>query len=924
MALQTQGQNETGMTVSLQQSSLTDSLPSQVLPLAEATRESLCGGKAAGLAKALELGLPVPDGYVVTNHALQQFLETNDLGSRIDALISSMAEQEITKLRTASRTISGWILDTSLPPGILDSLEARLEITANCQPLIVRSSAVGEDSTEASFAGQLDSFLDIRSIEELEVALKQCWASYWSERSLSYQVSTGKSLQGMAVVVQQQVDSRVAGVLFTKSPMQHAGDSHQYMLGEYCYGQGTKLVSGQINPGRFHIFRHDLSWEKLSAPEQPDSEVDSSDLDSAWIRPLADAALKLETYHQRPQDIEWSIDHFGNLFIVQSRPIVLQSDASSTAALVRWSNANVRENFPDPITPLLYSVASAGYRNYFRNLGLALGISRARIAAMDAPLTNIIGVHGARIYYNLSSIHSVIRMAPFGDRLVSYFNSFVGATETAPASPGDRQFLDLDRSRIRQFLELARIAVKSAWQFLFLKRRISRFETRVDRFAAATSPAALQSMGIIELRNNIRAFMDIRLNRWTDAGLADAASMICYGILNSLLRGSFPENNQSALPNNLLKGVTGLVSSEPVFDLWILSRMILQDEKLRGLFTSQPGDAIVDAMREPKTGSALSEFSAAFDDYLEKWGFRCSGELMLTVPSFQENPAALIDILKTYLHVKGASPSEVLDQQKSQREEQTRTVLEQIAGNRNYNLLQRLGRKTLVRWFLQWTQGAISLRERARLKQALLYSRLRRIAIRMGECLTDNQLLAQADDIFYLTCQEIDELASSRAMFSSSTRDLVDLRRREHARLGAMEPPDSFVMEEGTYLDEKVYTGGNGSTAGDSGEGILEGTPACGGKIQGRATVLHDVSQADQLNAGDILITTQTDPGWAHVFFLIKGLIIERGGMLSHGAILAREFGIPAIVGVHNATGRIPQHATVYLDGDRGQAHVVE
>lgn len=352
--------------------------------------------------------------------------------------------------------------------------------------------------------------------------------------------------------------------------------------------------------------------------------------------------------------------------------------------------------------------------------------------------------------------------------------------------------------------------------------------------------------------------------------------------------------------------------------------MILQDEKLRELFTSQPGDAIVDAMREPETGAALSEFSRAFDDYLEKWGFRCSGELMLTVPSFQENPVALIDILKTYLDVKGASPVEVLDQQKSLREEQTRMVLAQIAGNHSYNLFQRLARKILVRRFLQWTQGAISLRERARLKQALLYSRLRRIAIRMGECFTENQLLTNTDDIFYLTYQEIDELASSRSMFSSSTRDLVDLRRSEHARLGAMEPPDSFVMEEGTYLDENVYIRETGSTAGDSGEDILEGTPACGGKIQGRATVLRDVSEADQLNAGDILITTQTDPGWGHVFFLIKGLIIERGGMLSHGAILAREFGIPAIVGVHNATGRIPQHATVFLDGERGQAHVLE
>ena len=177
---------------------------------------------------------------------------------------------------------------------------------------------------------------------------------------------------------------------------------------------------------------------------------------------------------------------------------------------------------------------------------------------------------------------------------------------------------------------------------------------------------------------------------------------------------------------------------------------------------------------------------------------------------------------------------------------------------------------------------------------------------------------------FFLTYREIDELASSRAMFSHNTPELISLRRSEHERLGAMELPDNFLMEEGTYLDKEVYAKNASANSKATDSSLLEGRMACGGKIQGRATVLRDVSESSQLNAGDILITTQTDPGWAHVFFLIKGLIIERGGMLSHGAILAREFGIPAVVGVHKATERIPQHATVILDGDRGRVHVLE
>ena len=894
------------------------------LPLAEAHRESLCGGKAAGLARAMELDIPVPDGFVVTNHAFEAFLQHEGLGARIDALLTSLPVQDIARLRTASAAISEWVVAAPLPSRIHEALPGWWKRHMNSCSVIVRSSAVGEDSAEASFAGQLDSILDIDTPLDLELAVKRCWASYWSERALAYRAATGKQLQGMGVLIQRQVDSRLAGVLFTRPPMSRNDNRGEYLLGEFCAGQGSALVSGQINPGQFRIFRQDLSWEKLTDPEQAAAPDPPPELSSDWIQALAGAALRLEDFHKRPQDIEWALDGGGKVFIVQSRPIVEHPEAAANAPMITWSNANVRENFPDPITPLLYSVAAAGYSSYFRNLGLAFGIARQRIAAMEAPLGNIIGVHGARIYYNLSSIHSVIRMAPFGDWLIGYFNSFVGATETPPSSPGDRKFRDLDRHRGLQWLELVRIAANTAWKFMSLGRRVARFEAGADRFAADTRPGILGSLGLIELRDRMRAFMDIRQHRWTDAGLADAASMICYGLLNSLLGNTFPGEQHRALPNSLLKGVTGLVSSEPVFDLWVLSRRILQDTELKRLFIDQPADVILETLHAPEAGEHLTAFSQAFDLYLDKWGFRCSGELMLTVPSFQEKPAGLIDILKTYLQVTGESPLEVLGRQKAVREEQTREVLALIADNPGYGPLQRLGRKVLLKRLLVWTQGAIGMRERARLKQALLYSRLRRVALSIGERLAGIGVLAQADDIFFLTFEEIDELASSRAMFPHGTPELIRLRRENHRRLSAMNPPDSFVMEEGAYLDEGDYAESSGS-AGETAEGaLLEGTTACGGKIQGRATVLHDVSESGQLDAGDILVTTQTDPGWAHVFFLIKGLIIERGGMLSHGAILAREFGIPAVVGVRNATLRIPQHATVFLDGDRGRVHVLE
>ncbi len=260
--------------------------------------------------------------------------------------------------------------------------------------LIVRSSAVGEDSDQAAFAGQLDSFLNIESELGLERAILACWASYWSPRVLFYQRTRKVSLQGMGVVVQSLVPSRLSGILFTRSPSSIEGECSPLLV-EYCFGYGDELASGKMNPGRFTIDRKNLSWSQETWPENSTSSDDAGLLNSSLITQLGSGAMLLESHFRHPQDIEWTIDQAGKLFFVQTRPITAQATGSgSTATFARkthhqtepvgqrvlWSNANVNENFPDPISPLLYSIASAGYYHYFRNLGIALGFDRRRIA----------------------------------------------------------------------------------------------------------------------------------------------------------------------------------------------------------------------------------------------------------------------------------------------------------------------------------------------------------------------------------------------------------------------------------------------------------------------------------------------------------------------------------------------------------------
>jgi phosphohistidine swiveling domain-containing protein len=831
-----------------------------LLSLDDLLEERLVGGKAAGLSRLLTLGVSVPRGVVIPASTTARF----DGDAIPDDVWCEIVE--------AWRALGALVV-------------------------IVRSSAVGEDSADASFAGQLESIPDVRTEHELRLSILKCWHSRGSERVRAYEASRGRALGGVGIIIQEQIDASMSGVLFTRNPGGGAG-----VLIEYCAGAGEALVSGRINPGRVLVdgrVRHEAAAEGV---------VMTDDIAAA----LAAEGRRIADAFGAPQDIEWTIDRAGRAWFVQARPITVKPGTPvAKPRQILWSNANVNENFPEPITPLLYSVASAGYYHYFLNLGRAFGLSARRLAAIDDPLRQIIGVHGARMYYNLTSIHTVLRAAPFGEQLAAAFNQFVGAEDLAEKETGRP---DWRGWRAVQALELVRIGAAVTWQYLFLTRRVELFERTADEYAGRTEPASLPRLGRADLRDRLRGFMEIRRHRWKNASLADAGSMVCYAGLKALLGRLLPGEAQDALHNNLLKALPGLASSKPAIELWKLSRIIRDDADLAALFATSSPDAVVAGVRATP---AFAPFARAFDAYLDDWGFRCSAELMLTTPSFQENPAALVSILQSYAECDGESPDAQLARQQAERVAETKCVLRRVGWARAIPL----------RVLLRWTQRSIQLRERARLKQALLYSRLRRVALAIGDDLCAGGRLGRREDVFMLTFDELDTLLAGGAMFPDHLGEETRARLLAHAELCAMRPPDKFVLAEGEYLASTETRGTRPfrlkAETTEKGVATLTGTSACGGRATARATVLADVTEAHKLHAGDILVTRQTDPGWGPVFPLIAGLVMERGGMLSHGAIIAREFGIPSIVGVADATRLIPSGATVCLDGDRGSVRVL-
>jgi pyruvate,water dikinase len=276
----------------------------------------------------------------------------------------------------------------------------------------------------------------------------------------------------------------------------------------------------------------------------------------------------------------------------------------------------------------------------------------------------------------------------------------------------------------------------------------------------------------------------------------------------------------------------------------------------------------------------------------------------------------VIELLKGYAAMEGEPPETAIARQAADRRAETWRVLRGLTTRSPL-------RAVCVAFLIPRTQRAVVYRERVRLKQALLYTRCRAIALAIGDELVRRAAMAHRDDVFMLTVREVSDLAAGRSMFPYHVADLIALRRRDHDRLAAMRPPDTVRLPEGCYLRPEVHADAARLESTEPHDATtLLGVSACGGSITAPAAVLADIREASQLRRGDVLVTRQTDPGWAPVFCLISGLVIERGGMLSHGAIIAREFGLPCVVGIKDATRRIEHGALVTVDGDRGTCSI--
>ena len=825
------------------------------------------GWKAARLARLIQEAPPdqarfrVPAGVAVTAAALVEHCARHRI--RID---------------DAPEAVAAAIREGDLPPHLASALEdASAQLGAG--PFAVRSSAVAEDDADGSMAGLLETHLGVDR-EDLAPRLRDCWASLFSHRARSYLARPSASARSadlrMGVIVQRQLAPRWAGVLFTVDPSRRTGDT---MVLEWVEGLGESLVSGRVSPSRLL-----LSRREVRLPE---------DLPPTLARALRDLhaqAIRAERLFGEPLDLEWCADDEG-LHLLQARPVTAFGGPGTSI----WSSANVGENYPAALSPFTWSVVDRFRGRYVESLADRLWVPEQCRDALRPVFDNLLGVHRGRVHYNLSSWYRLFARMPAGKLLRRAFDHYIdqpvpladpGAEPDLPTVPAGR----IVPALLRRYLGLGRSVAAFVRRFHHHRQGWRR------QLDDARSPAAAG-----HVLAQITAFLD---RQWGDAALADFSAMVFPALLQGVAKAWLSPEDAARAPW-LLRGL-GLKSTEALRLLHALGVWVSARPELLGRLHAERDVELVAALE--------GEGRALWATFLEQFGGRCYQELLLTSPTFEERPDLAWQLVRGLLAVGAADPAAREAAEAEVRERWTREILGRLS----------LWKRPLFARLLHDAQRAIAAREEVRLCQSLLYGELRRAALAAGRGLVERGRLERPEDIFQLEADEVQRLLHGRFLYPETLPALIHARREagSAARADPRSLPSCFVLDQGSE-----YQFGPDESCGpvpSAGERAWRGLGVSSGRVIGTVRIIVDpVAQAGQLRPGEVLVARTTDPGWTPLFLIASAAVVERGGMLSHAAIVAREVGIPVVVDVTQATSALRDGQRVRVDGSTGLVEIV-
>lgn len=884
------------------------------------------GGKGANLARMYRAGLPVPDGFLITTGLYRLFVAENGLETVIDRALAELSDDSPAALEQAAQVIRVAFSAGAMPP------EAAQEIVQRWRGLgspavAVRSSATAEDLPEMSFAGQQDTYLNVNGEDALLRAVVQCWGSLWTARAIGYRRRNNVAQHGvaLAVVVQVMVDSEASGVLFTANPLN--GVRAQTVI-DAAFGLGEALVSGQVEPDQYivdvvrqTILRKALGKKALLIRGRSGGGTETVSLDAATqqalnddqILRLADLGRQVaDLYQPVPQDIEWGLSD-GQFLLLQSRPITslfpIPEELPADPLQVLFSFGAV-QGMLDPITP------------FGRDM-MRMFIGAAAQMMMRQPLTydtqKVLYSAGERLWINITPI---VRNT-VGRKVIHVALAFI--------EPSARQALLQVWDDPRLLPGRRRIRPRTLWLLV-------RFYLPIVHavFLNILEPAGrrefIQQSGedmLRSMRERAAGIAGSPLEKLQQRvklapGFVDMLPPQVIRYLSGVVTGMFslmqfdrqaramgnPDIHSSpwhSLTLALTRGLPNNPTTEMDLALWRMARAIRADPPSLALFETHSASILAASYLQ---GGLPPVAQAALRGFLDQYGGRGLAEIDAGRPRWVEDPTYVIESLIGYLGiVDDTRAPDVVFAQGAVEAVAAQRALEQLARKKRFGVL----RAARVRFFARRARELLGLRELPKFFAVRALEILRSALLESGRELHALGLLDQPDDLFYLSFSDLNAFAHGSAR---DWRVLIAENRQRYQRELLRRQIPRLMLSDGHSFYE-------GLSALEGAADELLGSPVSPGTVEGSVRVVLDPRQS-ALQPGEILVCPGTDPSWTPLFLIAGGLIMEVGGMMTHGAVVAREYGIPAIVGVDRATERLQTGQCIRVDGSTGRIEVLE
>jgi phosphohistidine swiveling domain-containing protein len=882
-----------------------------ILPFGDIDRTMLpiAGGKAANLGELARAGLPVPGGFCVTTAAYGLVAEGADLDQILNTLAGTPPE-DTTRLAELATSARASLSEAPVPDALARAITTAYgELGEGASvPLAVRSSATAEDLPYASFAGQQDTYLNVVGAENVLDAVRRCWASLWTDRAVSYRASNGidhRSVR-LAVVVQRMVEAEVAGILFTANPL--TGRRRQAVI-DAAPGLGEAVVSGAVNPDHFvvntatgEIVERRLGDKRVtvraaagSGTERValESHEDEASLSDGQIRALAKLGARVEAHYGSPQDTEWAIDNEGRIWLLQARPITtlfpLPAGAPTTDDDLRvYFSGSVAQGVYRPLTPMGLQA--------FRLVASAVVTLAGRPPHDPDAGPAFFTEAGGRLFFDVTT---ALR-STFGRRVLDLAMRNMEA-RTAPILrhlTADPRLSPVHTPAWRILRTVLPVLIRGRTPPRIVQALV---RPEVARARARRVAAEFRTAGEVSQSASAAERLDAveRVLLGGPPGILPGVppafgTGLIAGALAGKLLGNLATDDERRV---VLRALPHNPTTEMDLALWALAREVRGDPAASRAVRETPPEQLA---HEYRGGTLPPKLQAGLADFLRAYGHRAVAEIDLGLPRWSEDPTYIIGVLANYLRLD--NPELAPDVQFRRAAQEAQEMMADLT--RRATRKGRL-RGALVGFLLRRARDLSGMREMPKFCIILLFARARELLWPVGEELAKARRLESADDIFFVSLPE-----ARAALAGKDLRSVVRERRAVYAQEVKRRHVPRVLLSDGTEPEVEAHDV-------HEAPGTLRGTPASGGVVAGRARVILEPSGA-HLEPGEILVAPSTDPGWTPLFLTAGGLVMEMGGAMSHGAVVAREYGIPAVVGVPDATERITTGQRITVDGSSG------